>query len=258
MHSALLGIKAGVQSAYDKSIARLIGELFGHTNYQRFAIVGNARTGSNYLFEGLNTSKSIKMHHELFAAHNRNIGQDFDKTLSTMFRKESHATRLVGFKLFYSHLTEEEWASFLAHKDFKIIHLTRENRLRTIVSLDIAHRTGQWARTARDANVPSSDKRVVLEPTKLLARIELIKNMEILTRQRFDDRVILEVVYEKLVSAPEHTFQTISDYLGVHDLNLGKIKLVKQNPEGLEKIIVNYDEISRVLGNTEYAGYLTT
>src|SRR5512139_1184559 len=103
--------------------------IFGEEVRERFAIVGNARTGSNYLLDGLKSSKSVKMYHEIFAAHNREIGKDFDKVFSTLFRRESKGTRLVGFKLFYNHLTDEEWERFLSHRGFKVIHLTRENRV---------------------------------------------------------------------------------------------------------------------------------
>src|SRR5512144_2789036 len=86
--------------------------LVGERPQERFTSIGNARTGSNYLLDGLKSSPSIRMYHELFADHNREIGKDFDKVFSTLFRKEKKGTRMVGFKLFYNHLTEAEWDKF--------------------------------------------------------------------------------------------------------------------------------------------------
>ena len=112
--------------------------MFGHPIDQRFAIVGNARTGSNFLLDGLKSSPSIRMYHEIFADHNRRVGENFDRVFSTVFQPESKSTKIVGFKVFYNHLTEDEWQKFLACRDLKIIHLLRRNRLRTVISLEIA------------------------------------------------------------------------------------------------------------------------
>jgi len=94
------------------------------------------------------------MNHELFVAHNREIGKNFDAIMSRAFRMESKSITTVGFKLFYYHLTDGEWTKFLSFKDILIIHLTRRNRLRTIVSLDIAFKTDQWSSRDRRKKVP--------------------------------------------------------------------------------------------------------
>ncbi len=126
-------------SIYKKKLHRAYLNIFGHCNYKRFAVIGHARTGSNYLFVGLNSSNCVRMYHEVFAKRNREIaGKEFDLIFPMLFRKESRNIKAVGFKLFYDHLTRDEWEKFLSHKYIRIIHLTRENRLRTIVSLDIA------------------------------------------------------------------------------------------------------------------------
>src|SRR4026208_141047 len=121
----ILQFREKADAFYVNSIQRTYFRMFGHPIDQRFAIVGNARTGSNFLLDGLKSSPSIKMYHEIFAEHNRKIGTDFDAILSTLFQYESKSTELVGFKLFYNHLTDEEWNKLLAYKDLKVIHLTR-------------------------------------------------------------------------------------------------------------------------------------
>src|SRR5215212_7728464 len=138
-------------SVYDQTVQRTYFRMFGHQIDQRFAIVGNPRTGSNYLLDGLKTSPAIRMYHEIFAAHNRTVGKDFEKIFSTIYQYESKSTGLVGFKVFYNHLTDQEWQKLAARKDLKVIHLTRRNRLRTVISLEIAFKTGQWT-NARNTN----------------------------------------------------------------------------------------------------------
>jgi len=229
-------------------------KFFKHETYKRFAIVGHARTGSNYLISGLNTSKHLYVHSEIFAGHVREIGKDFDLILSNAFQKQEKRIKAVGFKLFYYHLTEEEWHKFLLQKEFMIIHLRRRNYLRTIVSLDIAFKTNQWMSTS-DVVQPEI-KSVELDTTTLIKRLEEIQNAEILTRERFKDRDMIEIVYEDLVANPYEVFQGIGEFLGVADIDPDKIELTKQNPESLEQLISNYDQVTALLQDTVFSQYL--
>jgi LPS sulfotransferase NodH len=244
-------------SIYKERFYHTYLNIFGHRNYKRFAVIGHSRTGSNYLFVGLNSSSCVKMYHEVFAKRNREIaGKEFDLIFPMLFRKENKNIKAVGFKLFYEHLTMDEWEKFLSHKYLRIIHLTRKNRLKTIVSLDIAFKTNQWSLSANDKNKQLVEKRILLNTSTLNDRLEQIQEYETFIRDGFKDRHILEVVYEKLTTEPEETFQYIGAFLGVDDIDLGKITLTKQNPESLEQLIVNYDEVYELLKNTKYAPFL--
>ena len=244
-------------SMYKEKLYRTYSDILGHRNYKKFAVIGHPRTGSNYLFVGLQSSKCVRIYHEVFTKRNRKIaGKEFDMIFPMVFRKESRNIKAVGFKLFYDHLTIAEWEKFLSHKYLRIIHLTRENRLKTIVSLDIAFKTDKWSVSANDKDKQHVEKRISLDTSTLIDRIEQIQNYETFIRDRFKDRHILEVVYEKLTTKPGETFQYIGRYLGVYDIDLSEITLTKQNPESLEQLIVNYDEVYEVLKNTRYAVYL--
>src|SRR5687768_11404395 len=116
----ILQLRGRVSSLYTHTMQRAYFRLFGHRVDQRFAIVGNARTGSNYLLDGLKSSPAIRMYHEIFASHNREVGKDFEKILSSIYQYESKSTRLVGFKVFYNHLTDDEWKKLMARRDLKV------------------------------------------------------------------------------------------------------------------------------------------
>lgn len=249
-------LRSALGSLYENVVSRPYFSLAGHEISKRFAIVGNARTGSNYLFDGLKSSNSIRMYHEIFADHNRTIGEDFEKIVSRLYRKQSRTTKIVGFKLFYNHLTEDEWIQFLSYRDFKIIHLTRWNRLRTVVSLEIAFRTGQWAKSRRANDPRLAEKRIWLDASGLIDRLEQIEKNEVLTRRRFSGRQILEVGYEELITNPIEIFHCIGEFLGVNDLDPSRIRLSRQNPESLRQLIANYDEIDLLLKNTRFGEYL--
>jgi len=244
-------------SMYVHTFQQTYFRLLGHQINQRFAIIGNARTGSNYLLDGLKSSPSIRMYHEIFADHNRQIGKDFEKILSTVLQYESKSTQMVGFKVFYNHLTDEEWKKLLARKDLKVIHLTRRNRLRTVISLEIALKTGEWTKSGySNGSNGSREKHIMLDPLKLTKRLEQIEEGEAATRARFRERQILEVVYEEMVQSPREIFSAVGAYLGVDGIDPGRIRLKRQNPESLRQLIINYDEIESVLKNTPFADYL--
>ena len=244
-------------SIYKTKVHRAYLNVFGHRNYKRFVVIGHARTGSNLLYVGLKSSKSVKMYHEVFAKRNREIvAREFDLIFPMLFTKESRNIKAVGFKLFYDHLNRHEWEKFLSHKYLRIIHLTRKNRLRTIVSLDIAFKTNQWSSSPNNKDKKLVEKKILLDTSKLINRLEQLENYETFIRDRLKDRNIIEVEYEKLCKKPKQEFKNIGEYLGVDNFDLSKIILTKQNPESLEELIMNYDEVYQFMKNTTYAEYL--
>ena len=237
-----------------QALQYLWGEYFGIDTFERFAIVGHARTGTNYLASGLRSSNSIRVYDEIFAAHNREIGKDYEKIFSVLFRKQLRSIKVVGFKLFYYHLSEDEWEKFLRNDDIKIIHITRKNPLRTIVSLDIAFMTGRWHTSLLHSK--AKNKKIVIDVNTLLNRLEQIQVYEETTRTRFKDKAILEVIYEELVKDPVNELKRIGAFLNITDINPNKIILKKQNPEKLNELIINYHEVAQLLADTKYANLL--
>jgi hypothetical protein len=115
----ILRLRDKANSVYTGTLQRAYFRFLGHQVAQRFAIVGNARTGSNYLLDGLKTSAAIRMYHEILqriTAKSKGFQQLPD-------RLPTKADPLaVGFKVFYNHLTDDEWKS-KALDDLKVIHL---------------------------------------------------------------------------------------------------------------------------------------
>ncbi|MBN1824918.1 MAG: hypothetical protein JW958_01545 [Candidatus Eisenbacteria bacterium] len=235
--------------------ADLIGSaLWGSREYARLVVVGHARTGTNYLIDGLTTSKHVRMYNEIFSNEYREVGRDFERRLRRLYRKRSPSVRCVGFKLFDYHLTDSEWREFLEHKEFKVIHQTRKNRLRMIVSLDIAFATNQWVDF--DAKATLSQRRIRVETKDLLERIGNIEKVERKIEERFADRDTITVTYERLAADPFTEFRRIGVYLGVSDIDPGKIRMKRQNPEPLRDLILNYGEVEETLRDTPYANDL--
>jgi hypothetical protein len=99
-------------------------------------------------------------------------------------------------------------------------------------------------------------KRLKLDPSKLIKRLEQIEAGEATARIRFRDRQVLEVVYEELVQSPYLVFEAVEAFLGIDGIDPSKIRLRRQNPETLQQLIINYDEIEAALRNTRFAEYL--
>ena len=230
------------------------GSVLGQENFERFAILGYARTGSSFLASGLDSSTSTRLYKEIFAEHNRKIGNDFEKILSNIYQKQHRSIKTVGFKLFYYHLTEDEWKKFLRYEDVKIIHITRRNILRTIVSLDIAFKTNKWHTSF--FTLRTADKKVSLNAERLVQRIEEILEYEEVAHNRFKDRDIVEIVYENLIDNPKSEFERVRKFLNINSIDPEKITLRKQNPEKLSELIENYEEVSQALAGTKYAHFL--
>jgi hypothetical protein len=100
------------------------------------------------------------------------------------------------------------------------------------------------------------ERRLTLDPSKLLKRLEKIEEGEAIARERFRGRSTLEVVYEELVRAPKIAFGLVAQYLGIEGIDYSQIKLRRQNPETLQQLIINYDEIKALLSKTRFAEYL--
>jgi LPS sulfotransferase NodH len=140
-------------------------------------------------------------------------------------------------------------------ENISMVHLTRENRLRIILSLEVAKKTSQWQ--SSDASViPTSEKRVVIDTSNLFFRIKRIEKWEDLARSRFAQRGMLEVVYERLVDQPAKVFAEVGGFLNVDDLDFSRVILKRQNEESISDLIINYDEVCATLQDTTYESYL--
>ena len=133
----------------------------GHTNYQRFIVLTQARSGSNLLCDLLNSSGQAVVSGELFQPQriiwnykvpDRYLGSEMlTRRQNTpiqfleddVFRPFPRGVQAVGFKLFYNHAREGATGQSLwtyltkAGGDMaglKVIHLRRENFLKTFLS----------------------------------------------------------------------------------------------------------------------------
>jgi len=225
-------------------------------DYCRFAVLGYARTGSNYLRRHLGRIDSVTMHGEVFAGHQRTKGAEFEEIWRGVFGDQPRETRAVGFKLFYHHLTPDEWETVLHDRELSVIHLLRRNRLRILTSLDIALATDRWLESDKHTRT-HEPVTVRIDPETIVDRIEQIARLENSARENMCRHSYMELYYEEMVLDPRKEIGRALSFLGIErSISNEEVGLRRQNPNPLSETIENFDEIACVLSGTEYEEYL--
>lgn len=247
-----------LRSIYHRSknlLKRNIYSVFGYRKYDKFVIVASARTGSNLLVSYLNSHPGIETGAEIFGLLK---GRSCNEVWNDFYSYKSRKVKLAGFKIFYPHPLDSDdhsvWDIIEKDKDIKIIHLVRENKLKTFVSGAIARKTNQWTRKS-DQRIPLEEKRIEIDTEALIDKLRKVENYENDARKRFKDHQFKEISYEMLVADKRKIMSEIFDFLNMSEMEIDTSHK-KQNTEGLHELIINYDAVIETLSKTEFK-YLT-
>lgn len=228
--------------------------IYGHMDFVKFIVLTRSRTGSNLLLSFLNGHPSIVAEGEIFATLK---GKDPLVRLSSAFGKQPRHVKAKGFKIFYYHPldanADELWAHLQALQEIKVIHLTRQNVLRTLLSRKIAETKGVWTATRFDTAEPSA-KRVSLTVEELQEGFNQTREWEERAIRQFRGHPLLHITYEELVHSPEQLFGRVITFLGVPD-GSPRTSLRQQNPERLRDLLQNYDELKAEFTGTQWERY---
>lgn len=229
----------------------VIHRLFGRKDYKKFVVICHSRTGSSLLLSLLDSHRDIVAYQERFG-HIRK--KDSEIIYKQTFPPKS-MSKWIGFKLIYYHPNDSEdkriWEWIKNDKEIKIIHQQRENLLRVFISFAIANKSQTW-RIDEDYQRTAIDKRVTVDLEKLFAFIRKVENYIDNTNDMFKDHQMLEVKYKELTFDRDKTLNKVLDFLNLPSMKL-KSPLLKQNPEEIKSLVVNYEEIHSALINTPYA-----
>jgi len=236
---------------------------FKRNKYTRFIVVSRQRSGSNLMVNALQSHPQFKVYGELFrggadesvkTAVRKSASDYLDKNI---FNNYPSAIKAVGFKIFYQHPVWDQsgsvWRYLQEVEDIRVIHLRRRNLLKAFVSWKIAQKTDVW-KQANDSSV-ELDKRVVISPEECVAFFEKTLEQEKIADERFSGKPLLQTTYETLTSQFNEQMDLIQKFLNVDSLPLS-MKTVKQNPESLSDLILNYDELSHAFSGTRWEAYL--
>ena len=224
--------------------------------HTKFIIFCLQRTGSSMLVNLLDSHPMIKCDGEIL----------LDPVLLpkryVLYRSQSLHTDVFGFKLQPHHFTYQkienpsEFIKWLDHSGYKIIRLTRRNKLRTALSLYFAINSGRFHQSKKTSL--QSHPKMIVDPSQLLHWIKWIDfNQEQLERLT-SGYPFLEIFYEDhLIDEGHHqdTIDSISDFLDIPHSRV-KTHFSKIMPEDISDSIENFSEIKDFIRKTNYAHYL--
>jgi LPS sulfotransferase NodH len=250
---------ANLQDLIQNIIGRLNSQMyrtplriFNHSNYQRFIILSRSRTGSNLLVSFLNSHPNIVTKGEIFVNLNK---RNYNEILSEVFSPQPYSVKAVGFKIFYYHPLDDNsggiWDYLINQKNLRVIHLKRRNILRTLISRKIAEIQDVW--TITDPASPNNNKQKSVSFTVNELERMFIQTREWETRgdKMFRDHKLLTIYYEDMIAYPEDNFRRLADLFAV-PYTSPKTNLVKQNPEKISDLLINFEELKSAFVGTEW------
>lgn len=248
---------------YAKRVANHL-PFFKHHQYVTFVILCHPRTGSTLLHTLLNSHLRVlslgeTIMNDFVIASSKESIED-ERVVHRAAQKEySRLIRAVGCKLFYRHgsgmLGERLLRLLTQKKAVKIIHLYRENILRTVVSFEIAKKTKQSTFWQSRQYIAFEQKKVRIEPTQCIAMMSDIQDQFEKHQKIIQNLSTLLVSYESLLTDYNNTTVAIQKFIGVKPTSLRSL-LRKQNAESLSQLIDNYDEVKGALLGTIWERYI--
>jgi len=170
-----------------------------------------------------------------------------------IFKNHDRSIKAVGFKMFYHHPvydhTGKVWLYLQDMDDLKVIHLRRKNILRSLVSSKIATQSDIWKETAKTRE--PIEKKVELSIEECQTDFHQTQKWATEANEKYCNNPLLQLTYEELTSDYQEQMQRIQEFLDVELLYL-QPKTVKQNPETLGKLIINYEELKQHYSGTQW------
>jgi len=236
-------------------------------NQIKFVIINSGRSGSTMLIDWLNNNPGIFCHYgvfspgsiALFIDKDRNVFNKkaifwrnlFPMTFLNILWELSRKKFAAGFKLYIGRTFIEEIMVSRVIRDpgIKKIFLYRNNVVRSYVSARVSMKLGK----------PNTKKEVALTDRKVTINVKRFKLYALKVnffvnrtlrkmKKNPDNSLVLE--YKELLS--EDIFKRVADFLNIPFDPSIKTSIRKLNPEKIENIVNNYDELKVALKGTSY------
>lgn len=227
----------------------------GHSHYVPFIVLTRSRSGSNLLLSYLNSHPNVQVEGEIFG---RLRGRNPIRRLKIAFGKQPRRVKAKGFKIFHYHPLDQPsaslWNRLTGMQALRVIHLKRENVLRTLVSRKVAEADKVWMATAMEATPGTPRTKVAFTVAELESGFAQTKEWEDIAAKRFESHALLVVTYEGLVGDPRATFRRIVAFLDLAYVE-PRTNLQKLNPGRLPDLIENYQELRSAFADTPWLKY---
>lgn len=248
----------------------------------KFIVLTLQRSGATFFIKSLSNHPQIACYHQtVFTQDNRFKNLSFDRPgsfyhqyrtsstrrqlahwlrreplihtcLDDYLRAQPNDVQALGFKVSYNHIEKyPAIATWIEAHDIRIIHLVRDNVLKTALSLQTAKVRRLHHSTERVKPV-----QVYLNPGKLLRDLKRRTRSIEKYRAAFADKPRLELSCEALVADRDAEIRRVLQFLDIDEFMSLETDLVKVNPDSLQDIIENYDQVAQALQGTPFEKYL--
>jgi len=245
----------------------------GHAEYVRFLIVGMARTGSNFLRGSLMSHGQIVVLGDVFREQNTIAWGipfylysrdaltlyrgDPVKFLETeVFVKFPKRVSAVGFKTLYPHTHKEIWEPIWTYlgsqKNFRIIHIKRQNMLKIYLSLQkLRQKEGKWKNIS---DTEGGNTAIHLDYEKCRQAFVDRREWERKYDTFFEGHHKIDVLYEDLCDNYDSEMRRIQAFLNA-DYQVVKPLTFKQSKGSLSRDISNYQDLKARFAGTPWEGF---
>ncbi|MEM7218517.1 MAG: sulfotransferase [Pseudomonadota bacterium] len=258
-----------------RDIGMATGLLGRQQDFAKFVVLGRGRSGSNFLATSLSNHPNAIAFGEVFNNLARDKGnihfrqpgyEGSDPALvhqretqplafidDTLFAPQPRQIQAVGFKLFYYHAQDADWAPIWPHLQalgVRAIHIRRNNLLESLASEQIAQETKTWStKTGASDGRPAVIELSIEDCAHYFSTI-----IEHQTRYAtfFDDT--FEVNYEDMLTDYEGVMTGVQAFLGLPVQTLSS-PLKKQAKRAVSETIGNFAELQAHFAATEYARF---
>jgi LPS sulfotransferase NodH len=222
-----------------------------------YVILFIERDGSTYLSSLLSSHPHIEAVYERFAVLKQKKASATEQLtwarkfwtpkIINSFSARGFKTKLVDV------FNIEGFSKLCLEKNVKIIHMSRENRVKAVISKINAKRlydkSGYWNLYNEENRVPATR----FEPDEVNT---LLKEREALDQglQTYVDQLSLptiKVTYEKLMKNRDQTLHEIFNFLNVQPRPV-ETKTIKHTSDNLQDVILNFDELRKKYSGTMY------
>ena len=203
-------------------------------------------TGQGYRFSFLNYVHEVPKRGLMlaFAPTRRRLINGF---LSRLFARAGYSA--IGFRLMLSQIRKlPQVAECIRTHRLHVIHLTRQNVLKTHISRLVSKTTRQPHPEIR-IKVP----RIHVPPATLIRKLDRIDWDNRMAESMFSSLPRKSVAYEELCRNEVAVCRGLLSFLGIDQHQDLSSSLVKINPDKMEQVVENYDEVRACLAKTIYA-----
>ena len=211
----------------------------------RYATLFPGRAGSTYLTDHMGNHPSVVANYEILSQYQKSWEQQLNFLNELVFTKRSAQISAIGFKTKIKDvLNLDEFLQYLKDQEFRIIHLTRSNHLKLVVSIVRAkmlrHRIGTSNLIFHDqpplgpTAIPIADFAKARKRLKRQMRlVRIVKRLKLPT---------LKIVYEDLLQDELEVLNQVWSFLGVRPtVTNGRTR--KNTPHDIRSAVTNLDEI---------------